>query len=266
MPGRAQVRFIYELFPDEKGEKISKSKGNGLTIEQWLEYGSEESLSFYIFPNPKSAKQLHGGVIPRAVDDYWQFRERLAEQDLDKQLGNPVWHFARANGGFATDEIGSEAPGAGDSLPVTYATQSGRRLGRKADREQVWSYLGNYTPIPTLPRIPSSMRWWTTLAYNRGFVAPSLVQRKPAANEAQALERAGTAKMDGSTLPRISRPPSTRSARTSASASKIRDWFERYIKRYWAATPAHVWVASSLIRDRQYARFDRRCAGGSDLG
>ena len=83
--GNKPEGLIYELFLDEKGEKISKSKGNGLTIEQWLEYGTEESLGFYIFPNPKSAKQLHTGVIPRAVDDYWQFRERLADQPLDKQ-------------------------------------------------------------------------------------------------------------------------------------------------------------------------------------
>jgi hypothetical protein len=70
--------LIYELFLDENGEKISKSKGNGLTIDQWLTYGSEESLGFYLFREPKSAKQLHVGVIPRAVDEYWQFREKLA--------------------------------------------------------------------------------------------------------------------------------------------------------------------------------------------
>ncbi len=127
--GRKPEGLIYELFLDENGEKISKSKGNGLTIEQWLDYGSPESLGFYIFPNPKSAKQLHGGVIPRAVDDYWAFRERLAEQPLDKQLGNPAWHLLRANGGFE----GSEAPGAGDSAAchLRPAAQSGRGSGSR---------------------------------------------------------------------------------------------------------------------------------------
>jgi lysyl-tRNA synthetase class 1 len=72
--GRRPEGLIYELFLDEKGEKISKSKGNGLTIEQWLDYGSEESLGFYLFREPKSAKSLHGHH-PRAVDEYWQFRE-----------------------------------------------------------------------------------------------------------------------------------------------------------------------------------------------
>ncbi|GAA3799154.1 lysine--tRNA ligase [Qipengyuania pelagi] len=186
--GRKPEGLIYELFLDENGEKISKSKGNGLTIEQWLEYGSEDSLGFYIFPNPKSAKQLHGGVIPRAVDDYWQFRERLAEQDLDKQLGNPVWHLARANGGF----VGSEAPGAGDSLPVTYALLLNLVgvLGAQADRDQVWSYLGNYIadPDPSAhPELDALVD--KALAYNRDFVAPSLQRRKAEQNEAAALQR-----------------------------------------------------------------------------
>ena len=77
--GRPPEGMIYELFLDENGEKISKSKGNGLTIDQWLTYGSEESLGFYIYREPKSAKSLHVGVIPKAVDEYWQFREKLAE-------------------------------------------------------------------------------------------------------------------------------------------------------------------------------------------
>ena len=113
--GRKPEGLIYELFLDANGEKISKSKGNGLTIEEWLTYGSEESLGFYIFPNPKSAKQLHVDVIPRAVDDYWQFRERITEQSIDKQLGNPAWNLLRVK-----DSSTSQPPiGSGDSLPVT---------------------------------------------------------------------------------------------------------------------------------------------------
>ena len=80
--GKKPEGLIYELFLDEKGEKISKSKGNGLTIEEWLQYGTEESLGHYLYANPKSAKQLHAGVIPRAVDEYWQFREKLPEQPV----------------------------------------------------------------------------------------------------------------------------------------------------------------------------------------
>ncbi len=184
--GRKPEGLIYELFLDENGEKISKSKGNGLTIEEWLRYGSEESLGFYIFPNPKSAKQLHVGVVPRAVDEYWQFRERLAEQPLDKQLGNPVWHLARANGGMA----GADAPGAGDTLPVTYGLLLNLVgvLGADATREQVWSYLGNYVDNADPAAHPDlDVLVTCALAYNRDFVAPTLKKRAPTANEAAAL-------------------------------------------------------------------------------
>ena len=184
--GQKPEGLIYELFLDEKGEKISKSKGNGLTIDEWLTYGSEESLGFYIFPNPKSAKQLHVGVIPRAVDDYWQFRERLAEQPLDKQLGNPVWHLARANGGYEAEE----APGAGDSLPVTYGLLLNLVgvMGATATRDQVWSYLGNYIEDPDPAKHPElDVLVGTALAYNRDFIAPTLQRRAPSPNEASAL-------------------------------------------------------------------------------
>ena len=77
--GRPPEGFNYEMFLDEKGEKISKSKGNGLSLEDWLRYGSEQSLAFYIYREPKRAKSLHIGVIPRAVDEYWQFRGKYPE-------------------------------------------------------------------------------------------------------------------------------------------------------------------------------------------
>ena len=184
--GRKPEGMIYELFLDENGEKISKSKGNGLTIEDWLRYGSEESLGFYLFREPKSAKQLHVGVIPRAVDEYWQFRERLPEQELDKQLGNPVWHLLRANGGGE----GAQAPGAGESLPVTYGLLLNlvAVLGAGATREQVWSYLANYVADASSeahPQLDALVE--TALAYNRDFVAPTLTRRAPAPNEAAAL-------------------------------------------------------------------------------
>ncbi|MEY4889681.1 MAG: lysyl-tRNA synthetase class, partial [Pseudomonadota bacterium] len=99
--GRPPEVLIYEMFLDEKGEKISKSKGNGLSLEDWLSYGTEYSLAFYAYREPKSAKQLHLGVIPRAVDEYFQFRASYATQELDKKLGNPVHHIH--NGNVPTD-------------------------------------------------------------------------------------------------------------------------------------------------------------------
>ena len=84
--------FAYELFLDEKGEKISKSKGNGITIDQWLEYASPESLSLYMYQNPKRAKKLYREVVPKAVDEYLDFIEKGKSQNELQKLMNPVWH------------------------------------------------------------------------------------------------------------------------------------------------------------------------------
>ena len=179
--GNPPEHYVYELFLDDNGQKISKSKGNGLTIDQWLTYGSEESLGFYLFREPKSAKQLHIGVIPRAVDEYWQFREKLASQPIEQQLGNPAWHLLRTNGYHG---------GAGDRLPVTYGLLLNLVgvLGRHATREQVWSYLANYVEDATPEAHPEvEVLVEAALAYNRDFIAPTLHRRKPDANEALAL-------------------------------------------------------------------------------
>jgi len=179
--GRKPEGMIYELFLDANGEKISKSKGNGLTIEQWLTYGSEESLGCYIYANPKSARQLHVGVIPRAVDEYWQFRAAIPGQEVEKQLGNPAWHLLRAAG---------DGSGAGDTLPVTYGLLLNLVgvLGAGATRDQVWNYLGNYVSDADPAAHPAlDVLVDRALAYNRDFVAPTLERRAPLVNEAAAL-------------------------------------------------------------------------------
>ena len=84
--------FAYELFLDEKGEKISKSKGNGITIDEWLEYASPESLSLFMYQNPKRAKKLYKEIVPKAVDEYLDFIEKGKNQNELQMLLNPVWH------------------------------------------------------------------------------------------------------------------------------------------------------------------------------
>jgi lysyl-tRNA synthetase class 1 len=183
--GRKPEGLIYEMFLDEKGEKISKSKGNGLTIEEWLTYGSEESLGFYIFNNPKSAKQLHVGVIPRAVDDYWQFRERIPTQDFDKQLGNPVWHLLRANGGYEAEE----APGAGETLPVSYGLllNLASVLGAEATPEALTDYLRTYLgDVEIRPEL--SVLIDSAINYTRDYIVPTLNKRAPVGGEVNALK------------------------------------------------------------------------------
>jgi lysyl-tRNA synthetase, class I len=174
--------FNYEMFLDEKGEKISKSKGNGLSLEQWLTYGTDESLAFYIFREPRKAKALHMGVIPRAVDEYFQFRGLYAGQELDKQLGNPVHHIHRAK----PEPVPSGTP------PVTFGLLLNLVgvMGADATDAQVWGYLGNYVEDARPEAHPDLAKLVPlALAYNRDFVAPTLKRRKPEGAEGPALVR-----------------------------------------------------------------------------
>jgi len=177
--GQRPEGLIYELFLDEKGEKISKSKGNGLTIEEWLTYGTEESLGFYIFREPKSAKSLHIGVIPKAVDEYWQFRGKIAEQPLEQQLGNPAWHLLRANG---------YQGGEGDTLPVSFGLLLNLAgvLGTEATAASLAEYVERYIGAPVAKGALDQMIA-AAVAYNRDFVAPTLHKRAPEAGEREAL-------------------------------------------------------------------------------
>ena len=89
--------FSYELFLDNNGEKISKSKGNGLSIEEWLKYGSSESLSLFMFTNPKRAKRLYFDVIPKTTDEYFSHLKKYDEQTIEQKIDNPVWHLHQGN-------------------------------------------------------------------------------------------------------------------------------------------------------------------------
>ncbi|MCU6454891.1 lysine--tRNA ligase [Sphingomonas sp. A2-49] len=176
--GRPPEGFNYEMFLDEKGEKISKSKGNGLSLDQWLTYGPEESLAFFAYREPRKAKSLHFGVIPRAVDDYWQFRGNYPAQDVKQQLGNPVHHIHDGAVPAAT-------------LPVTFGLLLNLvGVMGEATKAQVWGYLRNYVPDATPERDPELDRLiGYALAYARDFVAPTLNRRAPQGVEVAALRR-----------------------------------------------------------------------------
>jgi lysyl-tRNA synthetase class 1 len=177
--GRPPEGFNYEMFLDEKGEKISKSKGNGLSLEQWLTYGPEESLAFFAYREPKKAKQLHMGVIPRAVDEYFQFRGNYPSQPIEQKLGNPVHHI-------------HDGTVPAEPLPVTFGLLLNLVgvMGADATPDQVWGYLGNYVEAASPARYPELDKLiGLALAYNRDFVAPTLKRRKPEGAEVPALER-----------------------------------------------------------------------------
>ena len=175
--GRAPEGFNYEMFLDEKGEKIScKSKGNGLSLEEWLCYGSEPSLSFYIYREPKRAKSLHIGVIPRAVDEYWQFRGNYPGQATEQKLGNPVHHIHRG-----------KVPA--ETLPLTYGLLLNlASLPGVADKDTAWRFVQRYAP-GTSPQSDPELDELIGLAVNyaRDFVVPTLHRRAPSPLEAEAL-------------------------------------------------------------------------------
>ncbi len=132
--GHAAEGFNYELFLDEKGQKISKSKGNGLTIDEWLRYASPESLSLFMYREPKAAKRLYFDVIPRNVDDYQQFIDGFPKQDGKQQLGNPVWHIHSGN------------PPKAD-MPVTFQLLLTLVSSSNAENaETLWGFIGRYRP------------------------------------------------------------------------------------------------------------------------
>jgi lysyl-tRNA synthetase class 1 len=174
--GRPPEGFNYEMFLDEHGEKISKSKGNGLSMDDWLRYGPEESLAFFAYREPKKAKSLHMGVIPRAVDDYWQFRTSYAGQEPAQKLGNPVHHI---HDGQVPDE----------ALPVTFGLLLNlASLPGVGDRNTLWRFLQRYDPELSPENNPALDRLiGYAVAYARDFVAPTLERRKPTAAEAAAL-------------------------------------------------------------------------------
>ncbi|MBK8861498.1 MAG: lysine--tRNA ligase [Sphingomonadales bacterium] len=176
--GRKPEGLIYEMFLDEKGEKISKSKGNGLSLEQWLSYGTQESLAFYAYREPKSAKQLHLGVVPRAVDEYFQFRGNYAGQPIEQKLGNPVHHIHNGN-------VPDSAPPLTFGLLLNLVSLPG--LG---DKQIVWNFVRKYAP-DTSPETQPELDNLIGLAINyaRDFVVPSLKRRAPQGVEVDALKR-----------------------------------------------------------------------------
>ena len=126
--------FNFELFLDDKGQKISKSKGNGLTIEEWLAYASPESLSLYMYQSPRSAKRLYFDVIPKNVDDYFTHLGNYAKQEIKERLGNPVWH------------IHAGEPQKID-LPITFLMLLNLAIAANAeDKSVLWGFIRRYAP------------------------------------------------------------------------------------------------------------------------
>jgi len=168
--------FIYELFLDENGQKISKSKGNGLTIDEWLRYASPESLSLYMYREPKAAKRLYFDVIPRHVDEYQQLLDGYARQDTRQQLTNAVWH------------IHAGSPPQVD-IPISFAMLLTLVSSSNAESaETLWGFIGRYRPgvtSATHPMLDALVGY--AIQYFRDFVLPHKKFREPTPEERSAL-------------------------------------------------------------------------------
>ena len=168
--------FNYELFLDDKGQKISKSKGNGLTIDEWLRYASPESLSLFMYREPKSAKRLYFDVIPRHVDEYYQQLQAYQRQDLRQRLSNPVWHI------HSGDPPRPEVPIAFSMLLKLVSASNAE------DPATLWGFIGRYwagvTP-QSHPKLDALVTY--AIHYFRDFVLPAKKFREPTAAERKAL-------------------------------------------------------------------------------
>ena len=168
--------FNYELFLDEKGQKISKSKGNGLTIDEWLRYASPESLSLFMYREPKAAKRLYFDVIPRHVDEYYQFLDAYTRQDTRQRLSNPVWHIHSGH----PPQI--DMPVSFQMLLTLVSTSNAENA------ETLWGFIGRYRPgvtPQTHPKLDELVGY--AIHYFRDFVLPDKKFREPSDPERAAL-------------------------------------------------------------------------------
>ncbi len=182
--GRAPEGFNYELFLDDKGQKISKSKGNGLTIEEWLTYASPESLAQFMYQKPSAAKKLYFDVIPRNVDDYLSFIEAYPRQAWKERLGNPAWHI---HFGHPPEPEVLVHPGEGAAKGTTLSFSMLLNLATVANAEEpavLWGFLRRYAPQvspQSHPRLDKLVGY--AVAYFRDFVRPA--KRYRAADEVE---------------------------------------------------------------------------------
>ncbi|MBI1207704.1 MAG: lysine--tRNA ligase [Azospirillum sp.] len=168
--------FNYELFLDDKGQKISKSKGNGLTVEEWLRYAPPESLALYMFQKPRSAKRLHFDVIPRAVDEYLDCIRRFAAETPERQIESPAWHLHDGR-----------VPEAGSDLSFNLLLNLAG-VAHAESKDALWGFISRYAPdaspetAPLLDRLAGY-----AVRYYHDFVLPTKQYRAPTETERAAL-------------------------------------------------------------------------------
>ena len=172
----APDHYVYELFLDENGQKISKSKGNGITLDEWLAYASPESLALYMFQKPRSAKRLFFDVIPRAVDDYYAFVGAYRRQHPQELLENPAFHIHAGHPPM-------------EEVPISFALLLNLVSAANAhDKSVLWGFISRYVPGATPQNHPELDRLaGYAVKYFEDFVAPNKVFRAATEEEAKAM-------------------------------------------------------------------------------
>ncbi|MDQ2093917.1 lysine--tRNA ligase [Rhodalgimonas zhirmunskyi] len=182
----APEHFTYELFLDDKGQKISKSSGNGISIDEWLSYASTESLSYFMYQKPKTAKRLYFDVIPRAMDEYHQQLRAYPGQDETQKLNNPVYHI-HSGDVPASDMV---VP---FSMLLNLASASSAH-----DKDVLWGFISKYAPDATPETHPGlDAAAGYAVRYFNDFVKPEKVFRAPTDQERAALQDLRAAFLDG---------------------------------------------------------------------
>lgn len=174
---RAPEHFTYELFLDDKGQKISKSSGNGIAIDEWLTYASTESLSYFMYQKPKTAKRMYFDVIPRAMDEYHQQLRAYTMQDAKQRVNNPVYHIHRGQ------------PPVSDMVVPFSMLLNLASASSADDKTQMWGFIGKYAPDATPETHPGlDAAAGYAVRYFNDFVKPTKVFRAPSDQERAALE------------------------------------------------------------------------------
>jgi len=174
--GRKPEHFTYELFLDDQGQKISKSKGNGLSIDEWLTYAATESLSYFMYQKPKTAKRLWWDVIPKAVDEYHQQLRAFPDQTPEQKLANPVWHIHQG-----------EVPQSDMVVPFAMLLNLASVAGA-TDKAGLWGFIRRYAPDATPETHPQlDQAAGHAVRYFQDFVAPTRQFRAPTETERAAL-------------------------------------------------------------------------------
>jgi lysyl-tRNA synthetase class 1 len=174
--GTPPENFIYELFLDEAGGKISKSKGNGLTVDEWLTYASPESLALFMYQKPRAAKKLYFDVIPKAVDEYLVHLAKYPAEEPKAKLDNPVWH------------IHAGSPPHAD-LPISFALLLNLvSVSNAEDKTTLWGFIRKYAPNATPAEHPVlDQLVGYALCYYQDFIRPAKTYRLPTEQERKAL-------------------------------------------------------------------------------